>query len=146
MNPSGIQQVSWAVEEEGCFLAGCPSRYVWRHWSRGVWARGSVRSFMNGATPHSRSYLLVSNSEPGAYHYPRTMESSSLSSFLGVLGQPLSLYPPYMASQSAVAHAYKLLPIAVAISLLGCYAVWLLWEPTFRRILAPPSGWQESVN
>jgi hypothetical protein len=26
---------------------------------------------------------------------------------------------------------------------LGCYAVWLLWEPTFRRNLAPPlSGWQ----
>jgi hypothetical protein len=31
--------------------------------------------------------------------------------------------------------------------LLGCYAVWLLKEPTFRRILAPPSSeWQESVN
>jgi hypothetical protein len=31
--------------------------------------------------------------------------------------------------------------------LLGCYAVWLLYEPTFRRNLAPPSsGWQESVN
>jgi hypothetical protein len=28
--------------------------------------------------------------------------------------------------------------------LLACYAVWLLWEPTFRRNLAPPSsGWQE---
>jgi hypothetical protein len=31
--------------------------------------------------------------------------------------------------------------------LLGCYAVWLLSEPTIRRNLAPPSsGWQESVN
>jgi hypothetical protein len=31
--------------------------------------------------------------------------------------------------------------------ILGCYAVWLLWEPTFQRNLAPPSsGWQESVN
>jgi hypothetical protein len=31
--------------------------------------------------------------------------------------------------------------------LLGCYAVWLLYELTFRRYLAPPSsGWQESVN
>jgi hypothetical protein len=28
--------------------------------------------------------------------------------------------------------------------ILGCYAVWLLLEPTFRRNLAPPSsGWQE---
>jgi hypothetical protein len=24
--------------------------------------------------------------------------------------------------------------------LLGCYAVWLLYEPTFRRNLAPPSS------
>jgi hypothetical protein len=31
--------------------------------------------------------------------------------------------------------------------LLGCYAVWLLYGPTFRRNLArPSSGWQESVN
>jgi hypothetical protein len=31
--------------------------------------------------------------------------------------------------------------------LLGCYAVWLLKEPTFRRNLALPSSrWQESVN
>jgi hypothetical protein len=31
--------------------------------------------------------------------------------------------------------------------LLGCYAVWLLEESTFRRNLAPPSSWwQESVN
>jgi hypothetical protein len=31
--------------------------------------------------------------------------------------------------------------------LLGCYAVFLLQEPTFWRNLAPPlSGWQESVN
>jgi hypothetical protein len=31
--------------------------------------------------------------------------------------------------------------------LLGCYAVWLLQEPTFRRNLMPPSsGFQESVN
>jgi hypothetical protein len=31
--------------------------------------------------------------------------------------------------------------------LLGCYAVWLLNEPTFRRNLVPPSsGWQTSVN
>jgi hypothetical protein len=31
--------------------------------------------------------------------------------------------------------------------LLGCYAVWLLQEPTFRRNLAPPSsGRQESVK
>jgi hypothetical protein len=31
--------------------------------------------------------------------------------------------------------------------LLGCYAVWLLKEPTFRRNLAPPSsGWQKSVH
>jgi hypothetical protein len=31
--------------------------------------------------------------------------------------------------------------------LLGWYDVWLLWEPTFRRNLAPPSSrWQESVN
>jgi hypothetical protein len=31
--------------------------------------------------------------------------------------------------------------------LLGCYAVWLLWVPMFRRNLASPSsGWQESVN
>jgi hypothetical protein len=29
--------------------------------------------------------------------------------------------------------------------LLGCYAVWFLYEPTFRRNLAPPSSWwQES--
>jgi hypothetical protein len=27
--------------------------------------------------------------------------------------------------------------------LLGSYTVWLLWEPTFRRNLAPPSSrWQ----
>jgi hypothetical protein len=32
-------------------------------------------------------------------------------------------------------------------NLLGFYAVWLLYEPTFRRNLAPPSSeWQESVN
>jgi hypothetical protein len=31
--------------------------------------------------------------------------------------------------------------------LLGCYALLLLWEPTFRRNLAPlTSGWQESLN
>jgi hypothetical protein len=31
--------------------------------------------------------------------------------------------------------------------ILGCYAVWLLWEPTFRRNLVPPSSeWQESVK
>jgi hypothetical protein len=31
--------------------------------------------------------------------------------------------------------------------LLGCCAVWLLWEPTFRRFLAlPSSGWEGSVN
>jgi hypothetical protein len=31
--------------------------------------------------------------------------------------------------------------------LLGCYAVWLLYEPMFRRNLAPPSSrWQESAN
>jgi hypothetical protein len=31
--------------------------------------------------------------------------------------------------------------------LLGCYPMWLLWEPTFRRNLAPLSSeWQESVN
>jgi hypothetical protein len=31
--------------------------------------------------------------------------------------------------------------------LLGCYAVWLLKQPTFRRNLAPPSsGWEESLN
>jgi hypothetical protein len=30
--------------------------------------------------------------------------------------------------------------------LVGCYAVWLLWEPTFRRNRTPPSsGRQESV-
>jgi hypothetical protein len=29
----------------------------------------------------------------------------------------------------------------------GCYAMWFLQEPTFRRNLAPlSSGWQESVN
>jgi hypothetical protein len=31
--------------------------------------------------------------------------------------------------------------------LLGCYVLWLLLEPTFRRHSRPPlSGWQESVN
>jgi hypothetical protein len=31
--------------------------------------------------------------------------------------------------------------------LLGCYSVWLMKEPTFRRNLAsPPSGWQDSVT
>jgi hypothetical protein len=30
--------------------------------------------------------------------------------------------------------------------LLGCYAVWLLQEPTFRRNLQPPSMWQKSAN
>jgi hypothetical protein len=30
--------------------------------------------------------------------------------------------------------------------LLGCYAVWLLYEPTFQRNISPPSsGWQESA-
>jgi hypothetical protein len=30
---------------------------------------------------------------------------------------------------------------------MGCYAVWLLQDPMFRRNVAPPlSGWQESVN
>jgi hypothetical protein len=28
--------------------------------------------------------------------------------------------------------------------LLGCYASWLLWEPTFRRNLAPPSSFDIS--
>jgi hypothetical protein len=29
----------------------------------------------------------------------------------------------------------------------GLYAVWLLWEPTFRKnVLPPSSGWQESAN
>jgi hypothetical protein len=30
--------------------------------------------------------------------------------------------------------------------LLACYTVWLLWEPTFRRNVSPPSsGWKESA-
>jgi hypothetical protein len=31
--------------------------------------------------------------------------------------------------------------------LLGCYAIWLLYEPTSQRnVLPPSSGWQESVS
>jgi hypothetical protein len=30
-------------------------------------------------------------------------------------------------------------------SLLGCYAVWILFEQTFRRNISTPSGWQESL-
>jgi hypothetical protein len=31
--------------------------------------------------------------------------------------------------------------------LMGCDAVWLLWEPTFRRYVLPPSwGWKESAS
>jgi hypothetical protein len=37
--------------------------------------------------------------------------------------------------------------LAVKNAVFGCYAAWLLQDPTFQRNVSPPeSGWQESVS